>query len=65
MARIPPILGNGAEALPIADVAAAAGWKDTGTLLTCYTQPTNDVMLTVMNEPTKVRDTAVSGRNGP
>jgi integrase len=51
--------------LPIVDVAAAGGWKDTSTLLTCYTQPTNDAMLAVMNEPAKLRDVAVSGRNSP
>lgn len=51
--------------LPIADVAAAGGWKDTRTLITCYTQPTNDAMLAVMTEPVKLRDMVVSGRNGP
>jgi integrase len=45
--------------LPITDVAAAGGWQDTATLLTCYQQPTNDALLAVMSEERKVRDTAV------
>jgi hypothetical protein len=49
------------KALPITDVAAAGGWRDTGTLLECYQQPTNDVLLAVMSEPKKVRDAAVVG----
>jgi hypothetical protein len=46
-------------------LARKASRKDTSTLITCYTQPTNDVMLAVMTEPTKVRDVAVVGRNSP
>jgi integrase len=45
--------------LPITDVAAAGGWHDTGTLLACYQQPTNDALLAVMSEERKVRDIAV------
>jgi hypothetical protein len=45
--------------LPIIDVAAAGGWQDTATLLTCYQQPTNDALLAVMSEERKVRDVAV------
>jgi integrase len=45
--------------LSITDVAAAGGWQDTATLLTCYQQPTNDTLLAVMSEERKVRDTAV------
>ncbi|HEY5490399.1 MAG TPA: tyrosine-type recombinase/integrase [Gemmatimonadaceae bacterium] len=43
----------------ITDVAAAGGWKDTETLLTCYQQPDADTMLAVMSEPKKVRDVAI------
>jgi integrase len=50
--------------LSITDVAAAGGWKDTATLLTCYQQPTNDALLAVMSEERKVRDVAVlTGRS--
>jgi integrase len=45
--------------LPLTDVAAAGGWKDTSTLLRCYMRPTNDQLLAVMSEPQKVRDMAV------
>jgi hypothetical protein len=45
--------------LSITDVAAAGGWQDTATLLTCYQQPTNDALLAVMSEERKVRDVAV------
>jgi integrase len=44
--------------LSITDVAAAGGWQDTATLLTCYQQPTNDALLAVMSEERKVRDVA-------
>jgi integrase len=47
--------------LSLADVAAAGGWHNTVTLLTCYQQPTNDALLAVMSEERKVRDTAVIG----
>jgi integrase len=46
--------------LPIKDVAAAGGWKDTATLLSCYQHPDEDTMLAVMSEPRKVRDRAAS-----
>lgn len=42
------------------DVAAAGGWKDTETLLTCYQQPDTDTLLAVMSEPRKVRDAALA-----
>lgn len=42
------------------DVAAAGGWKDTATLLTCYQQPDAETLLAVMNEPRKVRDAALA-----
>jgi integrase len=42
------------------DVAAAGGWKDTETLLTCYQQPDADTLLAVMSEPRKVRDAALA-----
>ena len=42
------------------DVAAAGGWKDTETLLTCYQQPDAETLLAVMNEPRKVRDAALA-----
>jgi hypothetical protein len=50
--------------LSIRDVAEAGGWKTTDTLLTCYQQPTDDVLLTVVNEPRKVRDRVIETGNG-
>jgi len=38
--------------------------NDRETLLTCYQQPTNDALLTVMSEERKLRDRAVVQRNG-
>jgi hypothetical protein len=48
----------------VVDVAAAGGWKDTQTLLTCYQQPDAEAMLAVMSEPRKVRDAALGGAGG-
>src|ERR1035437_1622951 len=45
----------------LVDVAAAGGWKDVATLLTCYQQADTDAMLAVMSEPRKVREFAVTG----
>lgn len=42
------------------DVAAAGGWKDTETLLTCYQHPDAETLLAVMSEPRKVRDAALA-----
>ncbi|MCR4342232.1 MAG: hypothetical protein NUW01_20335 [Gemmatimonadaceae bacterium] len=44
--------------LPLPDVAAAGGWKDTQTLLTCYQAADANTMLTVMSETRKVTDRA-------
>jgi len=48
MASIPPEVGDGAEAPPLKDVAAAGGWKCTETLLRCYQQPDERTMLDVV-----------------
>jgi integrase len=37
------------KGLPTADVAAAGGWSDVGTLLRCYQQPDDATMLAVMS----------------
>lgn len=42
--------------LPITDVAAAGGWKDTETLLTCYQQADTQTLLAVMAEERKVHE---------
>jgi len=42
------------------DVAAAGGWKDTETLLTCYQQADAETLLVVMSEERKVRDAALA-----
>jgi integrase len=42
--------------LSLVDVAAAGGWKDTQTLLTCYQQPDRATMLAVMGESRKVTE---------
>ena len=47
--------------LPLKDVAAAGGWKDVGTLLTCYQQADWQTMLAVMSEPRKVTEASVTG----
>lgn len=47
--------------LPLVDVAAAGGWKDTQTLVNCYQHADRDGMLAVMSEPRKVTDRAISG----
>ena len=39
--------------LPLVDVAAAGGWKDTQSLLTCYQHADQETMLAVMSEPRK------------
>jgi integrase len=44
--------------LPLVDVAAAGGWKDTQTLVECYQHADRDTMLAVMSEPRKVSDQA-------
>ena len=38
------------------DVAAAGGWKDKDTLLTCYQAPDSQTLLAVMSEERKLRD---------
>ena len=50
--------------LSIKDVAAAGGWKDTETLLTCYQHADRETMLAVMSEPRKVTDGGVAGGAG-
>ncbi len=42
--------------LPIADVAAAGGWKTKSTLLDCYTHATPEGLVAVVSEPKKIRD---------
>jgi integrase len=41
---------------PLKDVAAAGGWKNTQTLLTCYQQPDADTLRRVLDEHRKLRD---------
>ncbi len=50
--------------LPIVDVAAAGGWRDTDTMLRCYQQPTNDAMLAVMSGGRPVHDAAIVRETG-
>jgi hypothetical protein len=51
--------GSERKHLSLVDVAAAGGWKDTQTLLTCYQQPDPETMLAVMSEPRKVTERVV------
>ena len=44
--------------LPLVDVAAAGGWKDTQTLVNCYQHADLNTMLAVMSEPRKVSERA-------
>jgi hypothetical protein len=41
---------------PIVDVAAAGGWKDLTTLLTCYQQPDPDTMRAVIDRTPITRE---------
>jgi hypothetical protein len=41
--------------LPLVDVKATGGWRDTNTLLTCYQQTDEASMLRVMSAPSKLR----------
>jgi hypothetical protein len=43
--------------LPLVDVKATGGWRDTNTLLTCYQQTDDASMLRVMEAPRKLRGT--------
>jgi len=69
-AELPKLPGGGWHALrrkwaserkhlPLVDVAAAGGWKDTQTLVNCYQHADRETMLAVMSEPRKVSDRAV------
>ena len=42
--------------LPLKDVAAAGGWRDIETLLTCYQQPDRETQLRVMETARVVAD---------
>lgn len=42
--------------LSLTDVAAAGGWKDTDTLITCYQAPDSKTLLAVMSEERKLHD---------
>lgn len=45
--------------LPLKDVAAAGGWRDIETLLTCYQQPDRETLLRVMQTAREVPDRAL------
>lgn len=47
--------------LPTADVAAAGGWSDVGTLLRCYQQPDEATMLAVMSHERKLVERTKEG----
>jgi len=51
--------GTERKHLPVTDVAAAGGWKDVHTLLTCYQQPDSETLLAVVGEARKVRERGV------
>jgi hypothetical protein len=42
------------EDLPAADVAAAGGWKDVGTMIRCYQMSDDATLLEVMSHPKKI-----------
>ena len=42
--------------LPLVDVQAAGGWKDTKTLLSCYQHASEEGMLAVLSAPQKLRE---------
>jgi len=47
--------------LPLKDVAAAGGWKDVTTLLTCYKHADEATMLKVMASPLKLISRRAAG----
>jgi hypothetical protein len=47
-------VGDGAEELPLKDVAAAGGWKHVTTMLTCYQHADEATRLKVMASPTNL-----------
>ena len=54
LARLSAEVGTERKELPLKDVAAAGGWKDVTTLLTCYQHADEATMLKVMASPTKL-----------
>jgi len=42
--------------MPLADRAAAGGWKDQRTLQKCYELPDRETMFTVVSEPRPLRE---------
>lgn len=50
--------------LPISDVAAVGGWKDVETLLKSYSKADRSTMLSVLQEPRRVRDGDFTGQAG-
>ena len=47
--------------LPLKDVAAAGGWKDVTTLLTCYHHADEATMLRVLESPVRLVSRRVEG----
>jgi hypothetical protein len=45
---LPTEVGNDRKNYPVVDVAAAGGWRDIRTLLTCYQQPDPDTIRAVV-----------------
>jgi hypothetical protein len=50
-----------ARRLPLKDVAAAGGWKDVTTLLTCYQHAHEATMLKVMESPVRLVSRRAAG----
>jgi hypothetical protein len=50
-----------ARRLPLKDVAAAGGWKDVTTLLTCYQHAEEATMLKVMESPVRLVSRRAAG----
>jgi hypothetical protein len=53
---IPTEVGHGPKHLPLADVAAAGGWKSKETLLRCYQQPDDAAMFNVVMSGHELRE---------
>jgi hypothetical protein len=54
VARLPAGVGDNPEGLPLKDVAAAGGWKDTASLLACYHHADPETAFRVVNESLRV-----------
>ena len=56
MARLQARVGHGQKAPPLADIAAAGGWKGTEALQRCYLHANDETMLAVVMSGAQLRE---------